>query len=48
MAQSVFSALGLRDKDQGQRIKEQGQTKKDKNQNLKYWYKEARKPGILE
>jgi hypothetical protein len=42
----VFSLAGYQV--QGTRKKDQGQTKKDKNQNLKYWYKEARKPGILE
>jgi hypothetical protein len=43
-----YGLSSSRNKEKGSRIKEQGQTKKDKNQNLKYWDKEPRKPGILE
>jgi hypothetical protein len=35
-------------KKQRSRLKDQGPRKKVKNRNLKYWYKEARKPGMME
>jgi len=40
-------AQGTRKKEQGPRSKDKGIRKKDKNQNLKYWYKEARKSGMM-